>query len=177
MASPLITTRELALWTTRDPEVVALDEWALEVIEKFSDYARFLGGQSWANPVTVEGEVLVPFDVRMAVLVASKRTYGNPDAEVSTTVGPISSRILDEAAIVGAFTDKELEMIQGYHPDGAPSAGGGLWVQPLTSAAEPLASTEVLFVPDDQQVNLSSTNVGPSWDIPMFNPGDPGSEG
>ncbi len=177
MAGPLITTRELALWTTRDPAVVAVDDWALEVIEKFSDYARFLGGHPWANPVTVEGETLVPFDVRMAVLVACKRTYGNPDAEVATTVGPISSRILDEAAIVGAFTDKELEMIQDYNPKGAPSAGGGLYTIPLTSGPEPLASTERLFVSDDQQINIDTTNAAPSWDIPLFNPGDPGSEG
>ncbi len=174
MAGPLITTRELALWASREFSEVDSDPWAAEVVDKFSDYARFLGGIDWANPVTLEAEVPVPFDVRMAVLVAAKRTYGNPDAEVHTSVGPISSRILDEVAIVGAFTEKELEAIQGYNPAGGP---GGLWVQTLTRGEDPLPYAEVLYVVDDQQINMGLTNAYPSWGIPMFNEGDPGGGG
>lgn len=174
MAGALITNRELALWSQRTEATVAADPWAEEVIEKFSDYARFKGGTDWSLAPALETEVLVPFDVRMAVLAAARRTYVNPDSEVSSTTGPISSRILDEAALAGAFTESELSAIQGYHPDGDPE---GIWVMSTTKGADVLPTAEVLYLPDDQQINLDETDSAwPSWDIPMFSPGDPGSD-
>lgn len=171
MAGLLITNRELALWTGRDASEVARDPWAAEVIEKFSDYARFLSGVDWARPVTIEGEVDLPFDARMAILQACRRTYGNPDSEVQTSVGPISSRILDEAALAGAFTEAEMSKIQAYNPSGSPDS---LWVLTTTRGIDPLPVAEVLFVSDDRQVNLGLLDP---WGIPMFSPGDPGGEG
>jgi len=171
----LITSASLALWSQRDPDEVAADPWAAEVIREFSDYARFLAGHDeW----TIDGDLAAPYDVRRAVLMAARRTYTNPDSEVQTGVGPISSRVLDEAALAGAFTESELTLIQGYNEDDEQASGGfGLWVLSTTRGDAPLATRERLCVPDNQQVNLETTNAAPSWEFPLFAEGDPGGEG
>lgn len=175
MAGPLVTPRELALWSQRPEAEVVDDPWATEVVEKLSDYARFLGGTDWSLEPATEDEVAPPFDVRMAVLRAARTTYVNPDSEVQSSVGPIGSTILDAAALAGAFTEAEKATLQRHRPDGNPS---GLWVQPTTRGEDPLPTAEVLYLPDDQQVNLTEDDSAwPSWEIPMFSPGDPGGEG
>lgn len=178
MTDPIITPQQLALWSQQDPETVAADPWALEVIQVFSDYARFLAGrdgtQTDSTGATVEAWTAstAPYDVKLAVLMASRRTYTNPDSETSSTTGPISSTILTEAALAGAFTDTELATIKGYNVGGDPS---GLWVLHTTRGDDPVPVDEVLYVSDDQQVGLADSADPREWKIPLFNPLDPGS--
>ena len=177
MADPLVTLSQLALWTQRAEAELEADPFATELITELSDYARFLAGRpDWVR-IGFDDETTfeAPYDVRRAVLMAAKRTYKNPDGEVSNTVGPISSRILDQEAVTGAFTEAELAAIQGYNPGGAPD---GLYVITTTRGDDPLPYDEILYVPDDHQINLiPDDSAYPSWDIPMFSPGDPGGEG
>lgn len=153
----LITPRELALWTQSDEAEVAIDPWAIEVMEKVSMLARFLGGQPWELAD-------VPFDVRMVVIQVAKRTYANPDQEVSSNIGPIGSRVLDAAALLTNLTEAERATLTKYNAEGDPNSDAGLWV--MSTAAPNAGPVEaVLYVPDD---SLSD------WYIPMFSPGDPG---
>lgn len=167
----LITVSELATWTQNDPTKVAEDPYAIEVLDKVSGLVRFLAGHpEWEIATT-------PFDARLVALMVAKRAYANPDQEVSSNVGPIGSRVLDVAALLLDLTETERATLTGYNPDGDPSgAAGGLWVFHTTVGPE-VTTEAVLYVGDDQQINLDSTNAAPEWMIPMFNPDDPGGEG
>lgn len=164
----LITFRELATWTQNDVDAVTADPFAEEVLDKVSGLVRFVSGHPEWEPETV------PFDARLVALVVAKRSYANPDQEVASGVGPISGRVLDVAAMLLDLTDTERATLILYNANGDPSAaGGGLWIQRVTSPPEVLLET-VLYVGDNQQINLETTNAAPEWMIPMFNPGDPG---
>lgn len=159
----LLSTEKLALWTQNEPADVAADPFAAEVIDVVSQLAQFLGGHpDWS---LTPGVNYAPFDVQLVVLQVAKRTYGNPDQEVATGVGPISSRVLDVAALLTDLTETERAVLTKYNPTGDPDGGGGLWV--LQTARDPasLMPEATLFVPDD---SLSD------WYIPMFSDGDPG---
>lgn len=158
----LITTQVLATWTQNDPAEVAADPFALEVVDKVSRLAQFLGGHpEW----TLTGTTAAPFDVQMVVLQVAKRTYANPDQEVSTTVGPLGSRVLDTAALLTDLTETERRTLVKYNVNGDPDSSGSIWV--LETGRDPINTQPdpVLYVPDD---SLSD------WYTPMFSPGDPG---
>ena len=76
MAEPLLTTRELALWTTQDESFVETDPFAAEVIEKVSELARFLGGHPEWHLGNDEDKA--PFVVLLVVLQICMRAYENP---------------------------------------------------------------------------------------------------
>lgn len=154
----LISSRELALWTQSDEARVSEDPWAGEVISKVSQLVQFLAGQPTWTLTTA------PFDARMVALQIAKRTYQNPDQEVSSNTGPIGSRVLDVAALLMELTPTERLTLTKYNVNGDPnSAGEGIWVMGTTRG--PVETNTVLFVPDD---SLSD------WYIPMFHPEDPG---
>lgn len=161
----LVTTAELATWTQNDPTQVAADPYALEVLDKVSGLVRFLAGQpEWELATT-------PFDARLVALMVAKRAYANPDQEVSSNVGPIGSRVLDVAALLLGLTETERTTLTKYNVDGDPDAqGAGLWIQRTTVPEQNLLEV-VLYVGDDQQINLGDER---EWMIPLFNPLDPG---
>jgi len=163
----LISFRELALWTQNDVEEVVEDPFAEEVLSKVDMLVRGMSTQLAWEPETI------PFDAKLVALVIAKRSYGNPDQEVSSGVGPINGRVLDVAAMLLELTESERSTLEKYDPAGGSAGGGGLWIQRMTSPPETILE-QVLYVPDNMQVNLNSTNAAPSWDIPMFSPGDPG---
>jgi hypothetical protein len=171
----LLTKNKLALWTQNEPAVVENDPFAAEVIDVVSQMAQFLGGHpEWS---LVPGLTYAPFDVQLVVLQVCKRTYGNPDQEVATGVGPISSRVLDVAAMLTDLTPSERETLTKYNPNGDPAnpGGNGLWVLHTTQGTENLLLETTLFVDDDQQINMTADESAyPSWSIPMFSPNDPG---
>jgi hypothetical protein len=157
MTDELITERELALWTQTPEEAIASDPFAAEVREKVSDYVRSVAGQTRATWTVAT----LPYDARVIVLWMAKRTYSNPDQVVQESVGPLSERRLDEAAMGMALTESERETLEGYKSSGA---GGGLYTMSIDDS-RPGATQAVVFVPDDSYSD---------WYIPMFNPLDPG---
>jgi hypothetical protein len=171
----LLTTNELALWTQNDPSAVADDPFALEVIDKVSQMAQFLGGHP--NWVLDSGENQAPFDVRMVVLQVAKRCYSNPGQVVQEGgVGPIGGdRVLDAAALLLELSDSERKTLTAYNADGDTlDDAGTLFVLPTTRGPETTAKSVTLYMGDDQQVNLESSADPREWMIPMFSPGDPG---
>lgn len=161
----LITFAELATWTQNDVDKVTADPFAEEVLDKVSGLVRFLAGQpDWEIANT-------PFDARLVALVVAKRCYANPDQEVSSGVGPINARVLDVAALLLDLTDTERATLTKYNLTGDPDAApGGLYLISMTAPPQTILDT-VLYVGDDQQINLGDEL---EWMIPFFNPGDPG---
>lgn len=183
----LLTTNELALWTQRDPAAVALDAFATEVIDKVSELACFLGGHDGttldADGVAIPEWTLppdpnqAPFDVRLVVLQVAKRSYGNPAQVVAEGgVGPIGGdRFLDAAALLMTLTETERSTLTKYNFNGDPDAMDDLWILKTGRRAVDDLNTATLYVSDDQQINMHpGQSAYPSWDIPLFNPGDPG---
>lgn len=164
----LITFSELATWTQSDVDAVTVDPFAIEVLDKVSGLIRFLSGHpEWELADT-------PFDARLVALVVAKRTYGNPDQEVASNVGPIGGRVLDVAAMLMDLTETERTTLTKYNPTGDPNGNQtGLYI--ISTSPGPATNLDsVLYVGDDQQVNLGTEL---EWMIPMFNEDDPGGEG
>lgn len=176
MANELITPTELAVWTQTPQATIDSDPFAAEVMSKVSSYIKFLAGRDGtkfeADGVTPVPEWTydsAPFDVKMIVLWMCKRTYVNPDQETSSGVGPIRSTVLDAAALGMALTDEERKTVLGYRVGGAPT---DLWVLTTTRGSD--LPTDVLYLPDDQQVGLAESADPRPWMIPMFHEDDPG---
>lgn len=171
----LLTHRELALWTSNDVDEVTADPFAEEVIDKVSQMAQFLGGHpDWEiDP----GEDQAPFDVRMVVLQVCKRCYENPEQVVQAgNLGPIGGdRILDVAALLLDLTETERTTLTKYNLDGDPNGGATVMSIPIRLGDELQMSEAILYVSDNQQIGMTvDESAYPSWDIPMFSPGDPG---
>ena len=175
LMAALLTTRELALWTQRDPDEVEADPFAAEVIDKVSQMATFLAAKpEWTLSA---GPDQAPFDARMVVLQVAKRCYGNPNQVVREgNVGPIGGdQVLDAAALLLALTESERATLTKYNADGDPDArDDSLFVIQTTRGDEIKASTATLYVSDDQQIGLDMSPDPRPWMIPMFSPGDPG---
>lgn len=162
MANDLVTLNEMSVWTATDLGTIASDQFATDVRAKVSDYLRFLAGHpEWTRETA-------PYDVKVIALWMVKRTYTNPDQETSTTIGPIGSRVLDDAALGMALTETEAATLKAYKD--AVNGSGALWTATIATQAAPAQPT--IFLPDDQQINIDSTNAAPSWDIPFTDPYD-----
>lgn len=169
----LITDHELAVWAGKTDQQVANDQLAQDVMAKVSGYAYFLAGtgsDDWTY-------VTAPFDVKLVVLKVCRRAYVNPGEVVQEGgIGPIGGdRVRDEAAMSLEFTEAERAIITNYNPLGDPQDSGlnGLWVQPVENPTPELEDV-ILYIGDDQQVNLDISDDPREWKIPYFNPGDPG---
>mgnify|MGYP003295844529 CR=1 FL=1 len=181
----LLTKNELALWTQTSPAVVENDPFAAEVIDKVSQMAAFLGGHDGTKydaagalipEWTLAGTTTAPFDVRMVVLQVCKRCYSNPDQVVQEgSVGPIGGdRVLDAAALLLSLTESERATLTKYNTAGDPDGSTELWTLRISREDAPL-SPATIYASDDQQIGMTpDQSAYPSWDIPLFNPGDPG---
>lgn len=173
----LLTTQTLARWTQNDPDEVAADEFAVDLIEKLSALVCFLGGHpEWTLEPGVDQ---APVDVQMVMLQVAKRSYENPDEILQEgSVGPLGGdRYADQHALFMDFTETERAVLTKYNPDGDPTPGSGagvIFTIPTTGGDETVLVAPILYVQDDQQVGLAESADPRGWDIPLFNPGDPG---
>lgn len=187
----LLTTATLAKWTQNDATEVASDPFAVDLIDKTSQLICFIGGHD-GTKVTAEGAVIpewtleqgptqAPIDVQMVALQVIKRSYENPGRVIQEgSIGPLGGdRVDDVQALFMEFTDAERATISRYNPDGDPLGPGEGVGEVFTLSIDrgtPLLTTEeILYVGDNQQINLGPEDSAyPEWQIPMFNPGDPG---
>lgn len=185
----LLTTSTLARWTQSDPAEVASDEFAKDLIRKVSQLACFIGGHdgtkidSLGDPIpewTASGPDAAPIDVQMVVLQVCKRSYENPGQVIQESTGPLSERVSDVQALFMDFTDSERATLARYNPDGDPAGaadGQGVLFTISTSPGRVVrAQTSPLYVSDNQQIGLSGSPDPRPWNIPLFNPGDPGDD-
>ena len=190
----LLTTATLAKWTQNDDAEVASDEFAVDLIDKVSQLACFIGGHDgskvdvngdvipeWSLVVDVPlGAVVAPIDVQMVVLQVCKRSYENPGQVLQEgNIGPLGGdRVADVQALFMDFTDAERATLARYNIDGDPRGSedqGQIFTLSITGV-EPLPTPSPLYMGDDQQVNLATSADPREWMIPMFNPGDPGDD-
>lgn len=189
----LLTTATLAKWTQEDPVEVAADEFAVDLISKVSQLICFIGGHD-GTKVDVNGDTIpewtlnigatqAPIDVQMVALKVIKRSYENPEQVIQAgSIGPLGGdRVADTQALFMDFTDEERRTLARYNPDGDPTpsddAAGQIFVLTTTRGEHTsLPQTSPLYMGDDQQVNLSSSADPREWQVPMFNPGDPGDD-
>lgn len=148
----LLTPAEMATWTQTAQETIEGDPYATEVNEKLGAYIQYLAGNADWTPGTV------PIDVKMLAIRVVRRTYTNPDSEVQTGVGPLSSRVLDEAALAAALTESEKELLESKRADGGPD---GLWTRGIGGSTVRLPDT--IHVADDS---------GSDWMIPYLDIND-----
>lgn len=186
----LLTTATLARWTQNDATEVAADPFAADLIDKVSQLICFIGGHDGlhtdaAGVVIPEwtldpGPAQAPIDVQMVALQVIKRSYENPTQIIQEgNVGPIGGdRFADAQALFLDFTDSERATLAKYNVDGDPDGEGGqiFTIRTTREDASTLQQTSPLYMSDDAQINIDTTNAAPSWDIPMFNPGDPGDD-
>lgn len=191
----LLTPQTLARWTQSDEAEVLADPFAADLIDKVSQMICFIGGHDGTkdDPTSttvppakipewtlVAGAGQAPIDVQMVALQVIKRSYENPQQIIQDgNVGPLGGdRYADVHALFMDFTDAERRTLAKYNVDGDPTVqdgSGEIFVLATTRDDPMMVSTEILYASDNQQVNLSTSADPRPWEIPLFNPGDPGS--
>lgn len=150
----LVNVTELAIWTRQeiDPD----DEFALMVLELASelviDYCK--------QPTWEDTPADAPRTARRICLIVAGRTFTNPDQEISSSIGPISSRVRDEVAAGMTLTEAEqdeLDALKGSGTDGV----NGLWVLTTTRGSDRAYEPVLLY--DDS---------GSPWPIEYAEEGD-----
>lgn len=174
----LLTLQTLARWTQSDEDEVVADPFAIDLIDKLSQLLCFLGAHP--NWTLDPGPDRVPIDVEMIMLQVAKRSYENPDQIVQESVGPLSERKIEAAALFMDLTDDERKTVTKYNPDGDPDGedGAGIVFTIATTRGDEttLPQTSPLYIGDNQQINLDISDDPREWMIPMFSPGDPGDD-
>jgi hypothetical protein len=161
MADTLETLAHLALWTGKDPAVVAADPFAQFVLEKATELVIDKAGipAGWVLDAT-----LVPARAKTICLLVASRTYTNRRSVISQGVGPISETIMAQMAAAMQLTEAEAEELQDMANDNA-GAFGGLWVLSTTRGPDyPIQDTVIL--PDSS---------GSDWNIPYAVEGETGA--
>lgn len=190
----LLTASTLAKWTQNDPLEVATDSFATDLIDKLSSLACFIGGHdgtkvdALGDPIlewSLDGDgdtVVAPVDVQLVVLQVAKRSYENPGQVIQAgSIGPLGGdRVADTQALFMDFTEAERRTLSKYNVDGDPTvqgSAGEVFVVATTRGEETiLPQTSILYMADNLQVGLAGSADPRGWDIPMFNPGDPGDD-
>ena len=188
----LLTTATLAKWTQEDPDEVAGDPFAVDLIDKVSQLICYIGGHD-GTVLDANGDLLpewtlelgptqAPIDVQMVALKVIKRSYQNPDQIVQEgSIGPIGGdRVAEIQALFMDFSEDERKVIAKYNPNGDPSGvtedAGTIFTVRTSRGDETTLSASPLYVGDNMQVGLAESADPREWKIPMFNPGDPGDD-
>lgn len=120
----LFTREEFAVWCQQP--IAVDDEFATMVMAQ----ATALVVDAAAAPGWELDPSTTPRRAKLIALRVARRTYLNPDQELSSSVGPISASILRDAAAGMTLTEDELAQLLALAPDGDPT--NGLWVQRTT---------------------------------------------
>lgn len=159
----LLTVDELATWTRQDIATVAADPFAELVLTTASELIADTANQpNWLNQTP---PVAVPRVAKRICMFLAGRTYLNPDGEISTSVGPLGSRVPEKMAMAAAnmslLEDERLQLESLASPPGGlftiattnqdvaadttvwlPVEGGGDWL-PYGDDSTTLAFTPV----------------------------------
>ena len=164
----LISVETLARWTQNEVSDVSADPFAIDLIEKMSEYICFLGGHpEWTYE---PGSNKAPIDVLIVAIGVIKRCYENPGRIIQDQVGPLNERVIEAQALFTQLTEDELATIQQYNAAAVDTSNGGFIFTASIDASPVRAAKNVMYLTDDQQVNLGSEL---DWEVPMFDLTDP----
>lgn len=121
----LFTRAEFATWC--QTAIAVDDAFATAVM----DNATALVVDAAAAPAWELDPSTAPRIAKLIALRVARRTYLNPDQELSSSVGPLSASVLRDAAAGMSLTEAELEQLLAVAPGGNP-ADGVLWIQRTT---------------------------------------------
>lgn len=121
----LFTREEFAVWCQTP---IANDDLFATMV---MDQATALVVDAASAPGWELDPSTAPRQAKLIALRLARRTYLNPDQEISSSVGPISASILRDAAAGMMLTEDELATLLKLSPEGDPMAGT-LWVQRTT---------------------------------------------
>lgn len=136
----LFTREEFAIWC--QTTIANDDLFATMVMEQ----ATALVVDAAAAPGWELDPSTTPRIAKLIALRVARRTYLNPDQELSSSVGPISASVLRDAAAGMTLTESELEQLLTVAPDGDPN--NGLWVQ-RTTRGDIEAELPLVFLPTE----------------------------
>ena len=123
MGTPLRSIADLRI-SARRPNIASDDEVALFVLEEASGLVCDTAG----HPEWEDDPGAAPRPARRICLAVATRTFLNPEFEVQSTMGPLSSRVLDLAALGLNLSDDERETLEGMRGS---SGGNGLGILTL----------------------------------------------
>jgi hypothetical protein len=133
----LFTRADFAIWC--GVAIAADDTFATAVMQRATelvvDEAK---APAWElDPTTApRGAVLIALRV-------ARRTYLNPDQEVQSSVGPLSARVLEDAAAGMSLTEQEKLDIAELAPDGDPNATSLFTLRTTRGTEEQLPNIEL----------------------------------
>jgi hypothetical protein len=148
---PLITVAELAVWCL--PTVIdQSDPFAALIVDAASVVVRDTAQQpTW----TAEGPTAAPARAKQITASLAKRSYQNPDSEISSAIGPLSSSTVAEMARFLHLTQAEIDALSDLRPAGSEGAAATLWVQPTNASPR----SETVFLGDVS---------GSDWMVPFL---------
>lgn len=127
-----MTLEELAVWVQEDE--IAPEEQALawKIIEGASVVIREAGSEWWstANPLPT-GHIALPYRAKLMLDLKVKNFWEHRDGAVSETVGPLSSRYLDDIVRQLELSDTEKALLASLVSDDTPAGDQpvvtGIW--------------------------------------------------
>ncbi|TXR56475.1 hypothetical protein [Quadrisphaera setariae] len=139
--APLIRRADLAVWART--EVEPDDRWATTCMAVASALVREEARQpDW----TVD---TAPVMARIITAQCAVRAYLNPpEGEVSTSIGPLGSRLLDAVAEGIYLTEAERERLAGYAPAQDRARGSRTWVASMASESSPPVTSALYRLPE-----------------------------
>lgn len=144
----LLTVAELAVWTRT--EIADDDVFAVAVIEGASLLvAETARHTEWTSAT-------VPPRAKLIATLLAKRTFLNPDAVASSTIGPLSERTVEDFARTMELTPAEIDVLESMQGDGEVGDSTGLWIQPTNRGAV--------------ETPLYLYTNGTDWAIPYLDP-------
>lgn len=162
---PLITVADLATWVQQDIEFD--DPFANTLIEACSLLVREAVNQPTWGPDDA------PAAAKLICAMLAKRTFVNPDAEVATTIGPISARVVEDFARTLEFTPAEQARLASLAEQYAGTAEhfGGLFTIATTRSVPGEALDDILA----WEAGPLFDRDGGGWSIPWLAAGDWGT--
>lgn len=125
LTTPIIDIKSLRL-STRKPDIEDDDETANWVLEESSGLICDTANHPEWEEFDFEGEV--PRTAKRIALAVATRVYNNPEFEIASSIGPLSSRHLDLYALGFNLSDTEQARLEDLRGS---SAGGGLGILTL----------------------------------------------
>jgi hypothetical protein len=157
----LETLEHLAIWTGKDPVVVAADVFAQLVMERATE----LVVEKAEIPATWETDpTVVPARAKTICLLVAARTYTNRRSVISQSVGPISETLMAQMAAAMQLTEAEAAELEALANENA-GPFGGLYTITTTRGDD---------VPIIDNINLPDSS-GSDWLIPYAVEGETGA--